>query len=139
MKLPKPREDSTGLFAGIYSALVSKLGAESPGRAQIKEVIAPTWAVSPDWPARIVDLAVSRKKVMARHLSNGTHQGRDLGISTTGQKLALEEILIYRLAENRVIEQWRLCGDLWCISPTHVRNFLSQSRLISKGLVLYEC
>jgi predicted ester cyclase len=49
---------------------------------------------------------------MARHLSNGTHQGRDLGISTTGRKMALEEILIYRLAENRVIEQWRLCGDL---------------------------
>jgi predicted ester cyclase len=84
MECPKPREDSTDLCAGIYSALVSKLGAESPGRVQTKEVIARRWAVSPDWCEEILDLAVTRKKVVTQHLSSDTHQGEYLGISPAG-------------------------------------------------------
>ena len=116
-----------------------KVGNRIPGRAQIKEVIAPRRAVSPDWREEILDLAVTRKTVVTQHLSSDTHQGEYLGISTTGRKMVLEKISIYRLEESHVIEEWRLCGDLWCISLTHVRSFLSQSRSISKGLVLYEC
>jgi hypothetical protein len=97
-------------------------GPGSRGHAQIKKAIAYSRTVFPDWHEEILDLVVTQKKVVTRYLSSGTHQGEYLGISATGRKIEFEEISIYRIEANRVVEQWCLGDDMHCIAQLTSEN-----------------
>ena len=139
MKLAKPKEDAEGLSACMYYPLASRLGAQIPWPCTDKRG---------DWAQLGSDSRLTRSDCRSCRKPKESYglacpqQTRSRQIpwnQHNGAKNLARKNLIYRLEETRIIAEWRLCRDMCCISLTHVRNFLSHSRSISKGLVLYEC
>jgi predicted ester cyclase len=60
----------------------------------------------PDWNEEIVDIIAEGDKVVTRYKSTGTHQGVFNGIDSTGNKVAIYETSIYRIANGKLAEQW---------------------------------
>jgi predicted ester cyclase len=87
---------------------------DSHGHAGIRTAIARIRTAFPDWNEEILDLIVSRDRVVSRYLSTGTHHGDFAGIAPTGRCVKFEEISIYRVTDDRIIEQWCLSDDLLC-------------------------
>ncbi len=87
---------------------------DSHGHAGIRTAIARIRTAFPDWNEEILDLIVSRDRVVSRYLSTGTHHGDFAGLAPTGRCVKFEEISIYRVTDDRIIEQWCLSDDLLC-------------------------
>jgi predicted ester cyclase len=66
----------------------------------------------PDWHERVVDVFGSGDKVANRYVSTGTHKGTFWGIEPTGRRIEIQEISIFRIADNRIVEQWCMFDDL---------------------------
>jgi steroid delta-isomerase-like uncharacterized protein len=60
----------------------------------------------PDWKEEIVDMVNEGDKVVTRYKSTGTHQGTFNGLDSTGKKVTIYEISIYRIANGKIAEQW---------------------------------
>jgi steroid delta-isomerase-like uncharacterized protein len=56
--------------------------------------------------ATIDDLLADGDKVIARYSGQGTHNGSFLGIAPTGRLVTYSAILIWRLVEGKVAEEW---------------------------------
>ncbi len=91
-------------------------GPASRGHAQIKDAILRTRSTFPDWHEEVLDIIVTPDKVVTRYRSTGTQHGEYLGIAPTGRKVEFEEISIYRIENDRVVEQWCLGDDLHCMA-----------------------
>lgn len=52
------------------------------------------------------DVMVDGDKVVVRFDFHGTHKGALMGIPPTGKTVAFEGIIIYRLAEGKIIDHW---------------------------------
>lgn len=52
------------------------------------------------------DVMVDGDKVAVRFNFHGTHKGALMGIPPTGKTVAFEGIIIYRLAEGKIIDHW---------------------------------
>ncbi len=50
-------------------------------------------------------------RVVTRYVSTGTHKGPYLGLQSTGSRIEIDEISIYRIADGKVAEQWCLVDD----------------------------
>jgi steroid delta-isomerase-like uncharacterized protein len=66
----------------------------------------------PDWQERVLDVFGSADKVASRYVSTGTHRGTFWGIEPTGRCVEIEEISIFRIAGDRVAEQWCMFDEL---------------------------
>ena len=66
----------------------------------------------PDWHEQVVDVFGSADRVASRYVSTGTHEGAFWGIAPTGRRIEIQEISIFRIADNRVVEQWCMFDDL---------------------------
>lgn len=62
----------------------------------------------PDWNEEIVDMISEGDKVVTRYISTGTHMGKYSGLDSTGKKIKMFEISIYKIANGKVVEQWCL-------------------------------
>ena len=60
----------------------------------------------PDWKEEIVDIISEGDKVVTRYKSTGTQQGTFNGIDSTGKKVTIYETSIYRIANDKIAEQW---------------------------------
>ena len=56
--------------------------------------------------ATVADLLADGDKVIARYTGQGTHNGSFLGIAPTGRLVTYSAILIWRLVEGKVAEEW---------------------------------
>jgi predicted ester cyclase len=54
------------------------------------------------------DLIADGDKVVERYLTRGTHTGDFMGAPPTGKTFAAETMVIYRLANGRIVETWGL-------------------------------
>ncbi len=54
------------------------------------------------------DLIAEGDKVMERYTTHGTHTGDFMGIPPTGKKFAIETMVVYRLANGKIVETWGL-------------------------------
>ncbi len=54
------------------------------------------------------DLIAEGDKVVERYLTRGTHTGDFMGAPPTGKTFAAETMVIYRLANGRIVETWGL-------------------------------
>ena len=90
-------------------------GDKSRGHEGIRQSIVHSRETFPDWHEEVLDLIVSGDRAVTRYRSTGTQQKSYLGIEATGKKVEFEEISIFRIEQNRVIEQWCLGDDLHCI------------------------
>ena len=60
----------------------------------------------PDIHFDIQDMIAEGDKVVVRFLARGTHKGVFAGIRPTGKKVAMQGIIIHRLSEGQIVEDW---------------------------------
>ena len=54
------------------------------------------------------DLITEGDKVVERYLTRGTHTGEFMGAPPTSKKFAAETMVIYRIANGKIVETWGL-------------------------------
>ena len=74
-------------------------GGKSEGIDNIKQSIRETHDNFHGWNENILDLIVSGDLVVTRYLSSGIH-------SLSGNEIEFQEVSIYKIHNNKVIEQW---------------------------------
>ena len=74
-------------------------GGKSEGIDKIKQSIRKTHDIFHGGNENILDLIVSGDRVVTRYLSSGIH-------SISGNEIEFQEVSIYKLHNNKVIEQW---------------------------------
>ena len=66
----------------------------------------------PDWHERVLDVFGSADMVASRYVSTGTRRGTYRGLEPTGKRVEIQEISIFRIAGDRVAEQWCMFDEL---------------------------
>jgi steroid delta-isomerase-like uncharacterized protein len=66
----------------------------------------------PDWHEEVVDYIIEKDKVVIRYNSTGTHSGTYEGIDSTGTKIMIAEVSIFRIKDGKLVEQWCFPDDL---------------------------
>ena len=79
---------------------------QEPGLAGVKQVIGLYHAVFPDLTLSCDDIVPSGDRVAVRWTATGTHEGDQLGVPATHQKVTLTGIDIVRIADGRIVERW---------------------------------
>jgi steroid delta-isomerase-like uncharacterized protein len=85
---------------------------ERRGIDGIRSGLMRTRTAFPDGHERVLDLFGSADKVASRYVSTGTHRGTYRGIEPTGRRVEIQEISIFRIAGDRVAEQWCMLDEL---------------------------
>ena len=83
----------------------------------------------PDWHEQVLDIFGSGDRVASRYASTGTHQGAFWGIPPTGRRIEIQEMSIFRIADDRIAEQWCMFDDLarlqqLGVTPEHLGKVL---------------
>jgi steroid delta-isomerase-like uncharacterized protein len=63
-------------------------------------------AAFPDGRVTVEDMIAEGDKVVTRYMSCGTHKGDFMGIAATGKKVVVTGIIISRIAEGKIAEDW---------------------------------
>jgi steroid delta-isomerase-like uncharacterized protein len=77
----------------------------------------------PDYHATIEDLLADVDQVVARYTGRGTHNGPFLGVAPTGRPVTYSGIIIWRLVEGKIAEEWTswdalgVLQELGAVSP----------------------
>jgi predicted ester cyclase len=58
-----------------------------------------------------VDIIIEKDKVVTRYKASATHTKTYEGIDSTGTKVMIAEISIYRIKDGKLAEQWCLMDD----------------------------
>jgi predicted ester cyclase len=74
----------------------------------------------PDYHWEVQELVVEEDTVAARLIGQGTHTGPFGGIAPTGRTIRTQELVIYRIADGKIVQCW---GDLFPV----VRDALTAS------------
>jgi predicted ester cyclase len=64
----------------------------------------------PDYHWELQELVVEGNTIAARLIGQGTHTGPFSGIAPTGRKVSTQELVIYRIADGKIVQCW---GDLF--------------------------
>ena len=91
-------------------------GLPSKGLKEVEQTILKTRSVFHNWNEEILDLVVDDDKVTSRYVSTGVHKEEYLGVPASGKNIEIEEISIYLIRDNKVLEQWCLGDDLHLLS-----------------------
>jgi steroid delta-isomerase-like uncharacterized protein len=68
-------------------------------------------ALFPDWKEEIVDVIQENDKVVTRYKATATHTKPYEGIDSTGAKITIYEVSIYRISNGKIAEQWCFPDD----------------------------
>ena len=63
-------------------------------------------AAFPDYSHTIEEMIAEDDKVVTRFVFRGTHKGEYMGIPATGKEIVLTSIIITRIAEGKITEEW---------------------------------
>ncbi len=64
----------------------------------------------PDYRWDLQELVIERDTVAARLIGRGTHTGPFSGIAPTGRRITIQELVLYRFADGKIVRCW---GDLY--------------------------
>ena len=81
-------------------------GRELRGPEANRQFITGLRSAFPDAHYTVDDRIAEGDKVCLRYRFQGTHEGPFLGIAPTGKRIAYSGILIYRILNNKIAEQW---------------------------------
>jgi steroid delta-isomerase-like uncharacterized protein len=84
---------------------------EWKGIEEAKKEIAGWRALFPDWKEEIVDIIQENDKVVTRYKATATHTKTYEGIDSTGAKIEIYEVSIYRINNGKIAEQWAFPDD----------------------------
>ncbi len=76
-----------------------------------KEAISDWRTLFPDWHEEIVDIIQEKDKVVTRYKATATHTRTYEGIDSTGAKIEIYEVSIYRVSDGKIAEQWAFPDD----------------------------
>lgn len=79
---------------------------ESRTRTEYKETVREIRGAFPDFTVRLDDLLGDDDKVAVRITERGTHEGEYMGIDPTGREVEIHGIVIDRLEDGTVVEEW---------------------------------
>jgi steroid delta-isomerase-like uncharacterized protein len=71
-----------------------------------REFVAGILSAFPDIHLQMNQLIGQDDLVAVRLAFRGTHEGLFLGVPATGQEVAFESMEVFRLAGNKIVEQW---------------------------------
>ncbi len=76
-----------------------------------------------------MDILGGGDRVASRYVSTGTHEGPFWGIAPTGRRIEIQEMSIFRIADDRIVEQWCMFDDLarlqqLGVGPDYLRKVL---------------
>ena len=91
-------------------------GLPSKGLKEVEQTILKTRSAFHNWNEEILDLVVDDDKVTSRYISTGVHKEEYLGVPASGKNIEFQEISIYLIRDNKVLEQWCLGDDLHLLS-----------------------
>lgn len=63
-------------------------------------------AAFPDGRITVLDMIAEGDKVVTRYTSSATHKGDFMGIPATGKEVVVKGIVISRIAEGKIAEDW---------------------------------
>ena len=78
----------------------------APGMEGYKQFFPMLYAAFPDWHATVEDVIAEGDKVVQRITGGGTHKGEWMGIAATDKQVTMTGILIYRIAGDKIVEEW---------------------------------
>jgi predicted SnoaL-like aldol condensation-catalyzing enzyme len=78
------------------------------GRNQARAVAEMLLARSEDREARVVEQIAEGDRVVTRWESRGTHTGPMAGHPPTGEEIVVRGIVISRVADGRIVEDWEM-------------------------------
>jgi steroid delta-isomerase-like uncharacterized protein len=81
-------------------------GRELHGTEQDRQFISSFCTAFPDVHFTVEDQIAEGDKVVVRYRFQGTHLGAFQGMPPTGKQVAYTAILIYRMADGKIAEQW---------------------------------
>ena len=81
-------------------------GRELQGTEQNRQFIGSLRAAFPDVHYTVEDQIAEGDKVVVRYRFRGTHLGAFQGIPPTGKQVTYTGILIYRIGDGKITEQW---------------------------------
>lgn len=76
-----------------------------------KKEISDWRTIFPDWHEEIVDIIQEKDKVVTRYKATATHTRTYEGIDSTGAKIEIYEVSIYRITNGKIAEQWCFPDD----------------------------
>jgi len=85
---------------------------DSHGHDGVAKAIKRIRTAYPDWHEEVADMIIEGDRVVTRYMSSGTNSGKFDNLPATGKKIEFTEISIYRIHDNKVIEQWCLGDDI---------------------------
>ena len=73
----------------------------------------------PDYRWELQERVVQGDTVVARLTGRGTHTGPFSGIAPTGRRISVQELVVYRFADGRIVRCW---GDLYPVVRDALRT-----------------
>lgn len=83
-----------------------------PGPEGLKPIIKEIRKAFPDLKYVIENMVISDNQVAVHTIMHGTHTGDFFGIAPTNKKIKVSQIQIERIANNKIIEHWRVTDEL---------------------------
>lgn len=79
---------------------------------RIRQTAVPFLTAFPDWHGTVDDIIVEGDAVVNRWTGHGTHLTDAMGIPATGKAVTLHGITIFRIAGDKVVEEWTQADQL---------------------------
>jgi predicted ester cyclase len=99
---------------------------EWTGIEDSKKAISDWRTIFPDWQEEIVDIIQEKDKVVTRYKASATHTKTYEQIDSTGAKIEIYEVSIYRIHNGKIAEQWCFPDDQSI--KTQILNFKEQQK-----------
>ena len=96
---------------------------ELRGRDGLKTLFDAYRSGLPDLNVTIDELVVSGDKVVISMRLNGTHSGDLLGIPATGNMLSVHGMVLSRLEDGKIIEEWEILDTLGLFQQLGIMGF----------------
>ena len=69
-------------------------------------------AAFPGYQLSVDDMVAEADKVAVRSTFTGTHRGELMGVPPTGKQVSIGLLLIYRIADGKIVEHWMQADTL---------------------------
>lgn len=86
--------------------IVVHFGAADLDRTEALALLRSAYAAFPDMRHDVHDLIAINDKVVLRGTIAATHRGDFQGIPATGNKVTMGQIVIFRIADGKIVEYW---------------------------------
>jgi len=94
------------LFSPDYAYYAPSNSPKPMSREEMMEFMKPFFEAFPDSVWSIEDLIAEGGKVVVRFVYRGTQEGEFLGVPATGNKVEMGGIIIHRIDNGKIVEDW---------------------------------